>query len=81
MYLSAQDLQRLPQDFEDRINAEIYETGAVQVSRTPKEIDNGFVLVYGDIEINCTLRAVFDERMDALKDLLHPLLFPRTEGV
>ena len=39
------------------------------------DIENGFVLVYGDIEINCTLRAVFDERMDNLKDLLRPLLF------
>ena len=75
LYLNARDLARMPQDFEERINAEIYERGAVQVKHEPKEIENGFVLVYGDIEINCTLRAVFDERMDALKDLLHPLLF------
>jgi len=75
LFLNARDLARLPQDFEDSINAQIYENGAVQVSRKPMDIENGFVLVYGDIEINCTLRAVFDERMDALKDLLHPLLF------
>ena len=75
LYLNARDLAYMPQDFEQSINAAIYETGAVQVSREPKDIENGFVLVYGDIEVNCTLRAVFDERMDALKDLLHPLLF------
>ena len=75
LYLNARDLQRMPQDFEDQINAAVYETGAVQVSKEPKPIENGFVLVYGDIEINCTMRAVFDEKMDALKDLLQPLLF------
>lgn len=75
MYLNARDLAHMPKDFEQSINAAIYETGAVQVSREPKDIENGFVLVYGDIEVNCTLRAVFDEKMDALKDLLQPLLF------
>ena len=73
--MNARDLARMPADFEERINSAIYETGAVQVSRAPIEIENGFVLLYGDIEVNCTLRAVFDEKMDALKDLLHPLLF------
>ncbi len=75
LYLNAHDLAHMPQDFEQSINAAIYETGAVQVSREPMDIENGFVLVYGDIEVNCTLRAVFDEKMDALKDLLQPLLF------
>jgi len=75
LFLNARDLARLPQTFEEQINTAIFERGAVQVSKTPMEIENGFVLVYGDIEINCTLRAVFDERMDELKDLLRPLLF------
>ena len=72
--MNARDLARMPADFEEKINSAIYETGAVQVSRAPIEIENGFVLLYGDIEVNCTLRAVFDEKMDALKDLLQPLL-------
>ena len=73
--MNARDLARMPADFEEKINSAIYETGAVQVSRDPIAIENGFVLVYGDIEVNCTLRAVFDERMDELKDLLNPMLF------
>ena len=73
--MNARDLARMPADFEVKINSAIYETGAVQVSRDPIAIENGFVLVYGDIEVNCTLRAVFDERMDELKDLLNPMLF------
>ena len=75
LYLNARDLARCPADFEDRINQAVYETSAVQISKTPKPIEDGFVLVYGDMEVNCTLRAVFDEKMDVLKDRLNPMLF------
>ena len=34
-----------------------------------------FILTYGDIEINCSLKAVFDENMDRLKDMLSTALF------
>ncbi len=75
MHLSGYDLGRLPDDFEMSINSEIFEKGAVHISGTPADIENGFVLSYGDIEINCTLRAVFDENMDNLKDMLSTALF------
>ena len=75
LFLNARDLARLPSDFEERLNKEVFETAAVQVAKQPKNIENGFVLVYGDMEVNCTLRAVFDSSMDALKDLLGPMLF------
>ena len=75
LYLNVRDLKRLPADFEDKINSAVYETGAVHIAKQPKPIENGFVLVYGDMEVNCTLRAVFDSSMDALKDLLGPMLF------
>ncbi|MGN0468337.1 MAG: V-type ATP synthase subunit E [Acutalibacteraceae bacterium] len=75
MYLSRRDLERLPEDFQDRINGEVYEKAAVQVSKEPREIENGFILDYGDFEINCTLKAVFDEKMDKLKDMLCSSLF------
>lgn len=75
MHLSGYDIGRLPDDFEMSINSEIYEKGAVHISDTPADIENGFVLSYGDIEINCTLKAVFDENMDKLKDMLSTALF------
>lgn len=75
MYLSRRDLERAPADFEEKLNSLVYEKGAVRLSKTPKEIENGFVLVYGDMEVNCTLRAVFDERLDVLKDALCKSLF------
>lgn len=75
MSLSGFDLGRLPDDFEMSINSEIYEKGAVHISDVPGDIENGFVLHYGDIEINCSLKAVFDENMDNLKDMLSTALF------
>ncbi len=75
LFLNARDLKRLPADFEDGINSAVYETGAVHIAKQPRPIENGFVLVYGDMEVNCTLRAVFDASMDQLKDLLSPMLF------
>ena len=75
MTLSGYDLGRLPDDFEMSINNEVYEKGAVHISDVPGDIENGFVLNYGDIEINCSLKAVFDENMDSLKDMLSTALF------
>lgn len=75
MLLSGYDIGRLPDDFETSINLEIFEKGAVHISTVPANIENGFILNYGDIEINCTLKAVFDENMDALKDMLSTALF------
>ena len=75
MSLSGFDLGRLPDDFEMSINSEIYEKGAVHISDVPGDIENGFVLHYGDIEINCSLKAVFDENMENLKDMLSTALF------
>ena len=75
MHLSGYDIGRLPDDFEMSINSEIYEKGAVHICDTPGDIENGFILTYGDVEINCSLKAVFDENMDRLKDMLSTALF------
>lgn len=75
MYLNSHDLSRLPDDFEDSINSLIYETSAVYIKKEPIDISNGFVLKGDGVEINCTLRAVFDENMDSLRDALNIRLF------
>ena len=75
MHLNGYDLGRLPEDFEDSINEEVYEKGAVMISQEAIDIENGFVLRYGDIEVNCTLKSVFDESMDRLKDMLSAVMF------
>lgn len=75
MLMNGYDLSRLPEDFEVRINSAVCETSAVTVSKKAVDIENGFILDYGDITVNCTLKAVFDENMDALKDMLSKELF------
>ncbi len=75
MFMSGYDLGRLPDGFEDEINSLIYERGAVQISDASVDIENGFILKYDNFEVNCTLKAVFDESMDHLKDTLSKELF------
>ena len=75
MYMNGSDLFRLPDNFENEINSVIFEKGAVHVSNEPVDIENGFILKYDGFEVNCTLRAVFDESMDNLKYTLSSVLF------
>lgn len=75
MFMNGYDLGRLPQDFELEINSEVFEKSAVYISKQAVDIENGFILSYGQIEINCTFKAVFDENMDNLKDMLSPFMF------
>ena len=75
MYLNGADLARLPEDFEDSINSEIYKTSTVFIKKEAVDIENGFILSGDGVEINCTFRAVFDEHMDELKDKLNKKLF------
>lgn len=73
---SGKDLQRMPKGFEEKIGAAAKKAGgSLTLSREGKKIDNGFVLVYGGIEENCTLRAMFDARRDEMQDTVHALLY------
>ncbi len=75
MYFNSYDLGRLPENFEEEINSEVYETTAVHISDKSVFIENGFILRYEGFEVNCALKAVFDEAMDRLKDSLNSVLF------
>ena len=75
MFMNGYDLARLPEDFELKINSAVFEKSAVYISKKAVDIENGFILSYGKMEINCTLRAIFDEKMDSLKDMLSPFMF------
>ncbi len=75
MQLNSRDLGRLPDGFEDSLNSVVYETSAVYIKKEPVDIANGFILKGDGVEINCTLRAVFDENMDSLRDALNVRLF------
>lgn len=73
---SRSDLERMPADFSRRADAAAQKAGgSLKLSRESRKIENGFVLVYGGVEENCTIRAMFDSRRDMLQDQVNALLF------
>ena len=73
---SEQDLERMPQGFPEKIrNIAASKGGSLTLSEKPEKMDGGFLLVYGGIEENCTIRAVFDSKREELSDQVNRLLF------
>ena len=76
IYFSEADLKRMPSGFEKEIEAVAEKKGGkLTLSKTSKEIENGFILVYGGIEENCTFRSLFNTQRDVLQDKIHQELF------
>ena len=76
IYFSKRDLDRLPAGFEDKIRAAAAgKGGSLVLSKEPKDISDGFVLVYGGVEENCTLKALFEAKKDVLWDTANGILF------
>lgn len=73
MLLSAKDLARLPSDFKTQVDAAA--KGKITVSDKASDIANGFILVYGDVEINCTFDALISDMRDDIKDQLYSIIF------
>jgi len=73
---STEDLKRLPTEFETSLNESIKKKGAIlHISEETREIDGGFILIYGDIEQNCSFQALFEANHEKLVDKVHELLF------
>ncbi len=75
MLLSKKDLGRLPKDFDKKINEGLAKGAKISVAKDPADISEGFILVYGDIEINCTFAALIEDSRDAIKDELYSIIF------
>jgi len=58
-----------------QIGAALAGRGTLHISAQPRDIDGGFVLVYGDIEENGTLAAQLDDRRAELQDMVNRILF------
>ena len=69
MLLSEKDFKRCPSDFASRLGSNISIEGSSAVT------DGGFILKYGDVEINCTLGALFTAYADELKAKASEILF------
>ena len=73
---SAEDLRRMPEGFEEKISRiAAAKGGSLKVSDRPAQMDGGFLLVYGGIEENCTIRAVFDAGREEMSDRVNRMLF------
>lgn len=69
MRLNAGDLARMPSSFLKQLGA------GIRVSDEAIDIEDGFVLVYGDIEMNCTFAALFGACREELKAKAAEILF------
>lgn len=49
--------------------------GTLKVSDETADIRDGFILRYGGIEENCSLKALFEEKQEQLQDVVHQLLW------
>ena len=73
---SPKDLERMPADFREEIRSMAEKKGgALEFSGEARNIDGGFILVYGGIEENCSIDAVFAEKRDELLDQVRKILF------
>jgi len=73
---SQADLARMPASFKEEIRKAAEAAGGkLTISDERRNIESGFVLVYGGIEENCSFRAIFDEKHDELRDLVNRMLF------
>lgn len=70
--LNENDINRLPKDFLARIE----ECGVkTELSKTPCDIESGFILKCGDIEENMDFSAILSEKRDAIEDFINQELF------
>lgn len=74
---SKKDLERLPKNFDKKLNDALkdMENASLEISKESVPIDGGFILVYGDIEENCSFEALFGHAKEELQDKVNAFLF------
>ena len=74
---SAADLKRMPKDYNSAINNVLSSIpgASLTIADESAELTGGFILVYGDIEENCSFDALFSAAKDDLQDKVNALLF------
>ena len=78
LYFSQKDIARLPLNFAEKLSVIAEKAGGtVEISATPADIENGFILVYGLISENCTFKAIIESEKDYIRDTIAKELFGR----
>ena len=76
IYFSAKDRDRLDAQLIKQIEQTAADKGgSLKIADGSRDIDGGFVLVYGGIEENCSFRAMLDANREHLADRVNELLF------
>ena len=76
LLLNKKDLDRIPSDFGEKVNQVATKKGGmIDISQDTVDIDGGFILKYGNIEINSSFEALFDENKEELTDIVNNLLW------
>ncbi|MDO5311286.1 MAG: V-type ATP synthase subunit E family protein [Clostridia bacterium] len=73
LLMRAEDIKAMPSGFLDKINGEIKGGGRFSEIKAA-DIGAGCVISYGDIEENCTVDTLFDDKADEIKDALFAFL-------
>ena len=68
--MSEKDRKNMTKPFEAAVAAH-----GLEISEENGAADGGFILVYGSIEVNCTLSAIFDAYDEELSDMLNSFLY------
>lgn len=75
LLLSERDLERVPEYFMDELKKR-----EIILAKESYKIDGGFVLVYGEIEENCSFEALFSASKEVLQDKISALIFTNSEA-
>lgn len=74
--LGKRDLERLPSDFESRLNRIAEQAGgSIEISKEPADTENGFILTYGLISENCGFKAIIEAEREGVRDIAARILF------
>lgn len=76
LYLSKEDIDRMPSDFEAAASGvAVSKGGTIKIAGSLPDIKSGFILKYGQIEENYTMKALFEENHDRLQDIVNSILW------
>ena len=72
---SQRDLDRMPKEVRTSIEKRAGEAGADLTIAADASVANGFILDFGGIDENCTLKAIFAERYEQMQDAVSAILW------
>ena len=74
--LSEKDKSRMPAGFTQKVSKIAQDKGgSLTLSDETAALDGGFILTYGGIEENCSIRALFNSKQDELVDIVNSVVF------